>query len=87
MSDVDVLDGSLVLLGQLYDFADPNLIKAGWNWGLIHNDGSGGIHNPSFAFAALTSGIEVLDPSASPAAPWWLNSTDSDQIAISRQNN
>ena len=87
LSDVDVLDDSFVLLGQLYDFADPNLIKAGWNWGLIHNDGSGGIHNPSYAFGALTAGIEVLDPAAALAAPWWLNSTNIGQVASRTQEN
>ncbi len=47
-------------LGDLYDFADPGLIKAGWNWNLIHNDGSKGVHNPLFANNVLTASIAAL---------------------------
>lgn len=31
------------------------LVKAGWNYYLIHGDGSHGIHNPSFAFQVLNA--------------------------------
>ena len=78
MSDVDVLQpddpNPPIILGLLYDFASQELIKSGWNYGLIHNDGSGGIHNPTFAFATLVAGIEALDPAAAAAiqAPWWV---------------
>jgi hypothetical protein len=81
LTDVDVLQpddpNPPIILGQLYDFADPNLIKAGWNYGLVHNDGSGGIHNPSFVFGALVAGIEALDPPAAAAyeRPWWLDAS------------
>jgi hypothetical protein len=77
MTDVDVPQpddpNPPIVLGQLYDFADPALIKAGWNWGLVHNDGSGGVHNPSFAFGTLVAGIEALNPPAAAAIeiPWW----------------
>jgi hypothetical protein len=73
MSDVDVLQpddpNPPIVLGQLYDFADPLLIKAGWNYGLIH-----GIHNPSYAFGVLVAGIEALDPPGAAAIqrPWWV---------------
>jgi hypothetical protein len=47
-------------LGGLYDFADPDLIKAGWNWNLINNDGSKGVHNPLFANNVLAASIATL---------------------------
>jgi len=47
-------------LGDLYDFADPDLIKAGWNWNLVNNDGSKGVHNPLFATNVLTASIAAL---------------------------
>ena len=61
MTDVDVLDALSAVLGDLYFFAEPALIKAGWNWNLINNDGSLGIHNPSFASEALQNAIIALD--------------------------
>ena len=74
MPDVDVLDAGDVVLGTLYDFADDSLPKAGWNWALVHNDGSLGIHNPTFAFTALEAGIAALGgsgPSAATAPVDW----------------
>ena len=40
------------VLGELYDsaYVDDRLPKAGWNWLLVNNDGSRGVHNPDFAF-------------------------------------
>jgi hypothetical protein len=79
VSDIDVLQpddpNPPILLGILYDFASQELIKSGWNYGLIHNDGSGGIHNPTFAFATLVAGIEALEPGAGAAIqiPWWVD--------------
>lgn len=61
LSDVLVLDGGGAELGPLYDFADPRLIKAGWNWNLGANDGSRGVHNPPFVFAFLDAGIDALN--------------------------
>jgi len=66
LSDVDVLDGISLACPdpltrcELYDFADARLIKAGWNWVLISNDGSHGVHNPTFALAALDAGIDAV---------------------------
>jgi hypothetical protein len=60
MNDVDVRMGDGTLLGQLYDFADPRVVKAGWNWGLVYNDGSRGVHNPSFANDVLDASVEAL---------------------------
>jgi hypothetical protein len=59
MNNVRVYNGGM-LLGRLYDFAEPALIKAGWNWGLIHNDGSLGVHNPGFATSVLDASIQAL---------------------------
>lgn len=42
---VDVINCDEAVLGGLYDFADERLIKAGWNWNLINNDESLGVHN------------------------------------------
>lgn len=51
-------------LGELYDFADEALIKSGWNWNLANNDGSKGVHNPSFVFEFLDASIDALDGAA-----------------------
>jgi formate-dependent nitrite reductase cytochrome c552 subunit len=61
MSDVDVIDAVPTKIGELYDFADEGLIKAGWNWNLIHNDGSYGVHNPSWVLAVLDASKDALD--------------------------
>jgi hypothetical protein len=47
-------------LGGLYDFADEALIKAGWNWNLVNNDGSKGVHNPLFTNNVLAASIAAL---------------------------
>jgi hypothetical protein len=60
ISDVDVVDPAASVLGMLYDFADERLIKSGWNWNLVHNDSSRGVHNPSFTFGALNASIDAL---------------------------
>jgi hypothetical protein len=72
MNDVNVVDATPEETGQLYDFAEPFLIKSGWNWNLVHNDGSLGIHNPFYfdargkrAEAACRQGdvrLEVAEP-------------------------
>lgn len=61
MNDLTVLDATDTDIGQLYDFADERLIKAGWNWNLAMNDGSKGVHNPPFVFAFLDASIDVLN--------------------------
>jgi len=60
LGDVAVLLAG-VPLGELYDFADARLIKSGWNWTLANNDGSQGIHNPSFVFGMLDASIDALN--------------------------
>ncbi len=62
LSDVDVLDATPASLGELYDFAADGLIKAGWNWNLINNDGSLGVHNPGFVLEVLDASIDALTP-------------------------
>mgnify|MGYP003572230004 CR=1 FL=1 len=79
LPDVDVLQpddpNPPILLGALYEFASDELLKAGWNHGLVHNDGSGGVHNPSFAWGVLATSIETLDPQAGAALriPSWVD--------------
>jgi hypothetical protein len=61
MTDIDVVPA----MGDsfaLYDAADPILIKSGWNWNLFHNDGSHGVHNPSFATNTVeVSATEIIE--------------------------
>ena len=61
MTDIDVVPA----MGDsyaIYDAADPILIKSGWNWNLFHNDGSHGVHNPSFATNTVeTSAVEIVE--------------------------
>jgi len=61
MTDIDVLAADDTVLGTLYDVADARLPKAGWNWNLIHSDGSHGVHNPSFALQVLEASISALN--------------------------
>ncbi|MEW6141755.1 MAG: carboxypeptidase regulatory-like domain-containing protein [Chloroflexota bacterium] len=44
---------------QVIPLTDP-LVKAGWNYFLIHGDGSGGIHNPTFTFNVIKASIAAL---------------------------
>lgn len=62
MGDVLVMDG-MTELGGLYDdgFADDALPKAGWNYFLVHSDGSLGVHNPTFTFTVLERSIAALN--------------------------
>jgi hypothetical protein len=61
VNNVNVLDAAQTEIGQLYDFADERLIKSGWNWNLLIDDGSRGIHNPSFVFNVLDASIDALN--------------------------
>jgi hypothetical protein len=61
MSDIEVVPATGDPF-DLYDVADPILIKSGWNWNLIHNDGSMGVHNSTFVEDILeTSTIAIID--------------------------
>jgi len=59
MNSVLVLEGGAEA-GVLYDFADERLIKAGWNWNLANNDGSRGVHYPSFVTAFVNASSDAL---------------------------
>jgi hypothetical protein len=59
VGDVRVLDGGGDV-GGLYDFADERLIKSGWNWNLVNNDASRGVHNPRFVLEVLGNSIDQL---------------------------
>ena len=37
-----------------------NLVKAGWNYFLLHGDGSEGVHNPAFAIDVINASIDAL---------------------------
>lgn len=45
---------------RLYDLADAVLPKSGWNYLLLHSDGSHGVHHPDFANAILTASSNAL---------------------------
>ena len=61
MTDIDVVP-AMGASFPLYDAADPVLIKSGWNWNLFHNDGSHGVHNPSFATSTVeTSSAAIIE--------------------------
>jgi len=61
MNSVDVVP-AMGSAFALYDVADPILIKSGWNFNLFHNDGSHGVHNPSFAKGTVeTSATEIIE--------------------------
>jgi hypothetical protein len=64
LNSVDVVDGSSAVLGSLYDFADESLPKAGWNYFLINNDGSRGVHNFFFVRDVLDASIAAVEPLA-----------------------
>ena len=62
MNETDVIDGTTgASKGTLYQVADEAIVKAGWNYHLGNNDGSRGVHNPSFAFDVLDSSIAALN--------------------------
>jgi hypothetical protein len=45
---------------ELYDFADDRLVKATWNYSLVHQDKSSGIHNPAFVLEVLDASLDAL---------------------------
>ena len=60
MDDIHVIDGTGATVGNLYAGIDERIIKAGWNWTLAHNDGSHGVHNPTFVFDLLDAATDAL---------------------------
>jgi hypothetical protein len=72
--DIDVIPGS----GDPFSLdtvADRRLLKSGWNWLLLHADGSHGVHNARFATAVLEAtesammDLEAGVPDVVPGAP------------------
>ncbi|MFH1651843.1 MAG: hypothetical protein ABID87_07090, partial [Chloroflexota bacterium] len=51
----DITDGTNPLVS-----ASDALVKAGWNYFLIHGDGSEGVHNPAFVNDVLDATIAAL---------------------------
>jgi len=64
LSEVQVQMGDITTDGEtaLIAAGDP-LIKAGWNYFLLHGDGSEGVHNPSFTMDVIRASIAALAPS------------------------
>lgn len=54
LPDIEVIRPAPMPPLAITDVAEEGLLKAGWNWALVTNDGSMGVHNPRFA-------LEVLD--------------------------
>ena len=51
------------LSGPLFDAGvDAAIAKAGWNYFLLHADGSNGVHNPSFTFEVINASLDALTP-------------------------
>ena len=66
LNSVDVVASGGAVLGELYDFADESLPKAGWNWGLVNTDKSRGVHNFIFANDVLDASIAAIGALAGP---------------------
>jgi hypothetical protein len=62
MNSVDVVASDGAVRGELYDFANESLPKAGWNWSLINTDKSLGAHNFFFARDVLDASIAAIEP-------------------------
>ena len=59
--DTAVSNPGGTVIGSLTDSeAGQLIVKAGWNYWLLHADGSGGIHNPSFVLEVLTASMQAL---------------------------
>lgn len=54
-------DGTAALVAA----ADP-LVRSGWNYFLVHGDGSGGVHNPEFVFEVLEAAKAALEAAPEP---------------------
>ncbi len=46
---------------DIYDDAAPFLPKSGWNYLLFHNDGSLGVHNPSWTMEIVEDTMEAIE--------------------------
>ncbi len=59
LTDVDVVMGGGGTTA-IYNVVGANLLKAGWNWNLVNNDGSLGVHNPSFVTDVLVNAVQAM---------------------------
>lgn len=66
VTDIDIVQPAPNPVLALYDVADDRLWKAGWNWALVHNDGSHGVHNPSYAQQVLNTACDELTALLNP---------------------
>ncbi len=57
-----------VTIAPIRDFAHEDLLKSGWNFFLVHNDGSTGVHNPFFANSALIAARDAIVALDGPGA-------------------
>jgi hypothetical protein len=55
-----VRDGEGAVAGELYDFADDRLTKAGRNWNPVNSDGSKGFHNVPFVGTTLVVSTDEM---------------------------
>lgn len=62
--DIDVVQPAPMPTVGLHEVASDDILKAGWNWNLINNDGSKGVHNPSFALEVLDAARDAISDGA-----------------------
>jgi hypothetical protein len=55
MADITT-DGETAVIAE-----NDALVMAGWNYFLLHGDGSHGVHNPSFTLEVIRASIEALE--------------------------
>jgi hypothetical protein len=68
LNNIDVITGADTI--GFDDLMDDRVLKAGYNYWLLHSDGSHGVHNPSFARAILEASlinVQLAPPTAGGA--------------------
>jgi hypothetical protein len=60
LASIDVIRPAPMPTIALSDVGDEGLLKAGWNWALVTNDGSRGVHNPRFALQVLDASRDAV---------------------------
>lgn len=68
LNGIDVIQPAPMPVVALDELASDALLKAGWNWMLVHNDGSRGAHNPTFVLSVLDGARDALGGSGGPRA-------------------
>jgi hypothetical protein len=64
LNGIDVITGGDTI--GFDDLMDDRVLKAGWNYWLLHSDGSHGVHNPRFSMGILEASKDAV--MATPAA-------------------